>query len=735
MCRVAHTQDLFQKSSDGGASGHASSHPGDASAPATPFDDLDRFIGLRRLGGLALSPDGRRLVTGVSELDAESTRYVTGLWEIDPDGQRPARRLTRGAQHVKDNRGESQARFTLEGDLLFVASRPQGEDDDAPALWRLPAWGGEAYRVAEHPGGIGAVLTNAVQGTAGGRASTAEGPASTVVVQASALPRATDLDAEKEGRKQRKDRKVNAILHDGYPVRFWDHDLGPDAPRLYAAEHADDAQADERAELRDLTPDAGRHLVEAPWDLAPDGTFLVSAWMVPEGLGSQRTDVVRVDLATGERTTLLASDAEYEYEPVRIGPDSRQLLFVRWIRSTPERSARPELRLLDLDSGEQRDLASGWDRWATGAVWLPNGSGLLVTADEDGRSPVFHLDAGTGRAVRLTDEGAFSDVVVSPDGSAAYALRASYEYPAEPVRLDLMGLASLRDGECVPVTRLVSPVERPKLPGRLTEVETTADDGTRVRGWLALPDGASAESPAPLLLWIHGGPVSSWNQWSWRWTPWVAVAQGYAVLLPDPALSTGYGQSFIDRGWGTWGDAPFTDLMAITDAVEAREEIDATRTAAMGGSFGGYMSNWVAGQTDRFKAIVTHASLWALDGFGPTTDASYYWAREMSEEMQEKYSPHRYVDRIRTPMLVIHGDKDYRVPIGEGLRLWYELLSKSGLPQAEDGSTPHRFLYFPDENHWILTPQHAKVWYQVVLGYLAEHVLGEEPADLPEVLG
>jgi dipeptidyl aminopeptidase/acylaminoacyl peptidase len=216
------------------------------------------------------------------------------------------------------------------------------------------------------------------------------------------------------------------------------------------------------------------------------------------------------------------------------------------------------------------------------------------------------------------------------------------------------------------------------------------------------------------------------------------AARGYAVLLPDPALSTGYGQDFVQRGWGAWGAAPYTDLMAITDATVERADVDETRTAAMGGSFGGYMANWVAGHTDRFRAIVTHASLWALDQFGPTTDHSFYWEREMTPEMALANSPHLSVEKIVTPMLVVHGDKDYRVPIGEGLRLWYELLSRSALAADENGETPHRFLYFPDENHWVLSPQHAKVWYQVVDAFLAEHVLGlsgEDLPPLPEALG
>jgi dipeptidyl aminopeptidase/acylaminoacyl peptidase len=285
--------------------------------------------------------------------------------------------------------------------------------------------------------------------------------------------------------------------------------------------------------------------------------------------------------------------------------------------------------------------------------------------------------------------------------------------PSHPVRVS-------REGT---VTVLAAPVGLPEAPATMVEVDTAAGDGARVRGWLMLPPGATADAPAPLLLWIHGGPLHSWNAWSWRWNPQLAVARGYAVLLPDPALSTGYGLDFIARGWNAWGAAPYTDLMAITDAVVARPDIDETRTAAMGGSFGGYMANWVAGHTDRFRGIVTHASLWALDQFGPTTDFSPYWQSIFTAEAMEENSPHRFVDEIRTPMLVVHGDRDYRVPIGEGLRLWSELNKRYA---AADGSSPHRFLYFPDENHWVLKPQHAVVWYETVFAFLGQHVLGEE---------
>ncbi|HEY2449472.1 MAG TPA: alpha/beta fold hydrolase, partial [Mycobacterium sp.] len=341
-------------------------------------------------------------------------------------------------------------------------------------------------------------------------------------------------------------------------------------------------------------------------------------------------------------------------------------------------------------------------------------------ADQGGRAPVFLIELSTSTVTQLVDDDfAYTDVVAAP-GGVLYALRSSYAAPPHPVRVDPGGA----------VTALPC-IDFPTLPGTLTEVIANAADATEVRSWLVLPEDSV---PAPLVLWIHGGPLGSWNSWSWRWNPWLLAANGYAVLLPDPALSTGYGQEFIQRGWGAWGGPPFDDLMAAVDAACAHPRIDATRVAAMGGSFGGYMANWMAGHTDRFAAIVTHASLWALDQFSPTTDHAYYWHREMTPQMTAANSPHHFVDRIATPMLVIHGDKDYRVPIGEGLRLWYELLARSALPAGEDGSSPHRFLYFPSEDHWVAAPQHSKIWYQVVTAFLAEHVLGES-AELPEMLG
>jgi dipeptidyl aminopeptidase/acylaminoacyl peptidase len=672
--------------------------------PATPFHDLDRYVALRRLSGLLLAPDGSRLVAAAQQLSPDRKKYLTSLWEIDPTGVDPARRLTRGAT------GEAGPAFLPDGSLLFVSRRPDAEaedsKDDKAALWLLPAAGGESRQVAARPGGIAGV---AVAATAG-----------TTVVLAPTLPAAKTAEEDGDLRKARADSAVSAILHEGYPIRYWDHDLGPDELRLFAADAP--AADDGRLELRDLTPEPGRALDECGYDVSADGATVVTTWQVPAGGGDSRDDLVAIDTASGDRRTL-ASDPAYDFAAPRVSPDGRFVACVRELRSTTEEPPDSTLWLVSLDSGQGRDLTAGLDLWPHEPRWSPDGRTVYFTADELGHSPVFAVDVDSGEVRRLTASGAYAAVQPAPDGRSLYALRAAVDAPLAVVRL----VVDEVDQEPV---LLRGPDEAPVVPGTLTEVTTTAADGSALRAWLVLPEDASANTPAPLLLWIHGGPLSSWNAWSWRWNPWLMAAQGYAVLLPDPALSTGYGRDFVRRGWGRWGEEPFTDLMTVTDAALRRDDIDTERVAAMGGSFGGYMANWVAGHTDRFKAIVTHASLWALDQFGPTTDVASYWFRELTPERSLANSPHLSADRITTPMLVIHGDRDYRVPIGEGLRLWWELNRRH---EGDPAELPHRFLYFPDENHWVLTPNHAKVWYETVFAFLAWHVEGK-PWERPELL-
>jgi dipeptidyl aminopeptidase/acylaminoacyl peptidase len=701
-----------------------------ADGNATPFHDLSDFVAIPRVAALRLAPDGSWLAAAVQTLSADGKKYLTSLWRVDTGGGAP-RRLTRSAE------GEANPRFLPDGSLLFTSKRPDpgadqaGKDGgDVAALWLLPPGGGEARVIAALPGGV--------------TAAEAARDAGTVVLASPVLP-AASRDSETAAnantaaddarlRKERGDAGVTAILHESEPIRFWDHDLGPDQVRLFSVDPDRLREAEQSPRrpgpdgpgeftgLHDLTPEPGRALDEQAFELTPDGTSVITGWQLWHPAGQSHAELVMIDVATAKRRVLLSAP-EYNFFGPRVSPDGRFIVCHRELQVTPERPSDFTLVMLGVngagEAGEAgRDLLPGLDRWPAELAWSYDSRTVYFTADDGGRRPVFRLDVATGRVIRVTsDNGAYTDLNPAPDGRYLYALRSAVDSPPTPVRIDLRPAAEATapvalDGPGVPLA----------LPGRLAEVEATADDGQPIRAWLVLPEGASPDRPAPLLLWVHGGPWSSWNAWSWRWNPWLMAARGYAVLLPDPALSTGYGQEFIARGHRDWGARPFADIMAVTESVLARPDIDADRVGMMGGSYGGYMANWMAGHTDRFKAIVSHAGLWALDQMFGTTDEPMFWRPQFGDpltepEMYEANSPDRHIEQVRTPILVIHGNKDYRVPVSEALRLWWDLTRHE---------LEAKFLYFPDENHWILTPGNAQIWYETVFAFLAEHVLGEE---------
>jgi dipeptidyl aminopeptidase/acylaminoacyl peptidase len=665
--------------------------------------DLDTYLKLPRVQDLALSPDGRRLISTVSTVGPDGKKFVSALWELDPEGTRPPKRLTHSPK------GESGPAFLPDGSLLFHSARPDPDaapddsrrDEDAPALWLLPPGGGEARQVLWMPAGIEALAVAREAGT---------------VVAASAMHPATaspDEDAERQ--KARKDAGVTAQLFEHTPIRFWDHYLGPRERNLVLARLSGDQ---EDSELPKVLADApGRSLDESAFDIAPDGSAVYVTWRLPDA-NRISCQMLAFDTVTGERTVLAdASEAAWLGEPTA-SPDGRFVAWTRETTGTPDVSPEISLHLFDLTTSEGRNPIPDAELWPSGLTWSDDSSALFFTADQNGRAPVFRLEVTgpeAGKLTRLTAEGAYTHLNPSPDGTKVYALRSTWAAPPEAVVLD----ATTPDQTPAPIPTPGVPLE---VPGRLEEVLATASDGTPVRSWIVLPPGASESNPAPLVVFIHGGPLGSWNAWSWRWNPQLLAERGYAVLLPDPALSTGYGQAFVDRGRGRWGDEPYTDLMAAVDAAEQRPDIDETRTAAMGGSFGGYMANWVAGHTDRFRCIVTHASLWSLEQFHGTTDEPVYWRDEFGspEDDAERYrehSPDRFASKIRSPMLVIHGELDHRVPIGEALRLWTDL-TRFGVEA--------KFLYFPDENHWILKPPNIRVWYETVFAWLDQHVLGKD---------
>ena len=660
----------------------------------TTHDAVTRLLDARRLQGLLTNQSGR-VIAQYSFLNSEGNSSLSHLADIS--GETP-RRITRGDQSI------GPAALSENGTIVFASKRKgeDGKDAESPSLWALPD-NGEARKLADHEGGFSRI----------------EVKGETTIVEFPVHTWAADENDHQEFSAERSDAKVSGILHTGFPVRRWDHDLGPGRQTLAVAtldegaadfpEVTDELSAPAGIDFRYLSLPSGR-LVD--WAVDDDARFVVVQLEKPIPGQLEASEIWRVDL-DGEpelhRLTKPATDHSFDIEA--ISPDGTKALVTRVQSWTPQANLAAELMVLDLETAELKPVWPDADFWFS-PIWVDD-STIVATADDHGRGSIFIGgldDAQPRRLVGGVDQKySFSGLALREDTVVATA--SAIDVAPLPISVDL--------GTGV-ISELANPATVLDEEGTLTEVEVTAEDGTPVRAWLVLPEG---EGPHPLVVFAHGGPWGSWNAWTYRWNPGPFAAAGYAVLLPDPAISTGYGQAMIDRGQQQLGGTPFTDIMTLTEVAGKRTDIDSERIALAGGSYGGYMANWVAGHTgSAFKCIVTHASLWNTTSMGRTTDNSS-WDQAMREQSAQ-YSPHLFADDIEVPMLVIHGDKDYRVPIGQGQELWLDLLTQAKTPLDADGDTQHRFLYFPDEGHWILGRGNAEVWYRTVLAFLDTHVLG-----------
>lgn len=645
---------------------------------------LTTFQDVARLSDFVCSPDGRRLVVAVQTLSDDRNAYHSSLWEVPTDGG-PPRRLTWSAQ------GEAAPLFLSDGSLAFLSTRPvpDGVEDDGIAhVWALPPSGGEARPVLAGEGGVLAMTA-----PTGRRA---------VVARLAVHRDAADLADDRRLEEERRAEGASGVLFDSYPIRWWSSALGPRAPRLVSVD-VDDATP----QARDLTGGVGQALFDVYGGglaVTPDGDTVVTNWRRPHGRGFGSYDLVAV--RDGAIRTLASGD---DFFLPAISPDGRWVVAIRRRLTDGTSPEAWTLWLVELATGEGRDLLTGHDLWAAWPVWSPDSASVLFTADDRGRVPIFRVDVEGRDVTRVTADHSYRSLRPSPDGASVYALRSSMSEPETLVAVDLA------DGTSRP---LAQPRSAVVVPGHVTQETSTADDGTTVHSWLVLPPHATEQRPAPLLVLLHGGPIGSWNAWSWRLNPHVFAEHGYAVLLPDPAQSTGYGSAFLARGLGSWGAEPYTDVLAAVDAVTARPEIDGARVAAAGASFGGYLVNWAAGHTDRFAALVSISGIWALDQMHGTSDSWLWNEREFGDPYADpsKFlasSPHRFVGRIRTPMLVVHGERDYRVPIDQALRLWTDL---------QRHEVPSRLLLFPDEGHFITGPGNERQLYGAILAFLAEHL-------------
>lgn len=655
----------------------------------------EQHVALKRVSAIAPAPDGTWLAVTVQRLDRDGVKYVSDIWKVPTDGS-DATQLTRG-----DGK-DSAPFFRHDGALGFLSNRQPNElkpDDDADKrmqVWLLPAAGGEPQQLTDEPLGVDTFKFAK--------------KADRLVVLAAVLGD-VEFDKQREAAKDRDKKGSSARHFRSQPVRHWDHWLHENSnmANTHLIAYSSDGQG-----RVDLTPDAKRQMsIEPGLDIAPGGEQVAITWQSPGKDRETDTAIALIDIAS-KKVKIVGAAANTNNESPLYAPDGKTLAVIRATRS-PTTVVRPTLTLIEVETGALREVAKDFDAWPHIGDWTADGKRIVVGADVAGHVPAFVVDVASGEVERITAEregGAHSELRVLADGRIA-GIRSTFLEPPE--------------------TFVVAekPQSPPQTLARLSgfqyanwasveNLTIQSTDGANVQYFVMKP--ANAKGRLPTLLWIHGGPIGmTADAWHWRWNPLLAVADGYAVVQPNPRGSTGFGQRFVQGIWGNvWGDQCYKDLMAVTDAVAARADVDPDRMMAMGGSFGGYMTNWIGTQTQRFKCLITHACVTTMAQFTGTTDHPAWWYLEMGGEdpyadpaAYDRYAPIRHIKQWKTPALIIHGEKDYRCPIGEGLNL-FEALQYHGVPSE--------MLVFPDENHWIMKPRNIVAWYETVLGFIKRHL-------------
>lgn len=635
--------------------------------------DPQKLIELPRQTSMAVSPCGTWAAVGQQILNKDATKYTNRLVRLSlADGSH---------QLLSTGESDRNPTFLHDGRLGFLSNRGDDEEKKHTQVYAFPNGVGEPQALTQEPLGVQSFV--------------AASRSNVLVCLANMLPDVA-FDDQRKTMKERKDKGSSALVYDRAPVRYWDHWLPP--THTHVVVYRD-------GQRHDLTPQAGRELEHTAVSVSPDGEWVT--WLVRR-LGPDRNHdsaLVLHHLKTGEQT-LLFDEPHLSVGSVCWAEDSQRFAFLQHRRERGVHGA-DELCLYHVGLQSVEPLHTGVEHWLSPVAWL-DPTRLVLSGEADTSVAVFVFDTHNHALTRITTAaagGAHRSLVVHDQ--TLYGLRSRITHPPEPFRCPLTP-------ETTP--ELIASLSGFELPEgiQIDDHRVTSTDGQPIQYFTVRAD---TPTQGKALMWIHGGPVGQWgDDWHWRWNPIVGALRGHLMVLPNPRGSTGFGQWFVEGIFGnTWGAQCFEDLTAVADEVCARSDVDPAQFSAMGGSFGGYMTNWIGTQTDRFRRLITHAGLFDLAMFHGVTDMPAWWAHAFNIEPYAErqafgtYSPVQHVRRWKTPTLIIHGDLDYRVPVGEALTL-FDALQHQGVES--------RLLIFPDENHWILKPQNIVAWYEEVFRFL-----------------
>ncbi len=687
----------------------------------------ERLWDFARIGDAAVSPDGKQLAYLVTRYDLEDNAGTTSLLlQRLPDSsagdgndtaaafETPLRapRTKRLLQDVKGLRSLGWLDHPSGPKLIYIAPEAEEDDENAenaeetgePQAWMLDPDAGEPNQLTHVEQGIGNLKASPT-GTA---------IAFTVDIELDST--ANDLHADLP--------KADARIIDSLLFRHWDqwHD--------YAYSHVHVATLDEEgnaSEPRDLMAGMKANCPVPPFGgaeqfaFSPDGREMaLTLKLVNNPAESTDTGIYLVATDGGSIEHITPGMPGYDREPT-YSPDGRYLAFHSMKRASFE-SDRNRILLYDRSEGTHGEITGGLDRTTHHATWSPDGKRVYFHSETRGTTQVYQIEIEReGSAAEPISAGRFDFSVVAsiPQSNRVLLRQQSMLRPAELAVLD----AETR--ELVTVTDVNGKIYQELELPRVEERWVTASDGKSIHNWVILPPDYEADGNDqwPMLTYCQGGPQGQIGQWfSYRWNFHLMAAKGYVVLAVNRRGLPGFGRQWNDQISGDWGGQAMQDILAATDAMIAEPTIDRSRVAAVGASFGGYTVYWLMGNAgSRFSAMIAHCGVFNLESmYGSTEELFFvnwdlggpYWKSERIADRYRKFSPHKFVGNWETPLLVIHGEQDFRVPVTQGMEAF---------TAAQVESVPSRFLYFPNEGHWVLSPQNGVLWGRVFFDWLDRH--------------
>jgi dipeptidyl aminopeptidase/acylaminoacyl peptidase len=666
-----------------------------AATAAEPFTVHD-LVRLERVSDPRLSPDERYVAYQVRETDMGANKGVNGIWLLDLSQKKGTPRQVTG-KGVES----SAPRWGADGRLYFLSTRSGTQQ-----VWSLDLTGGEARQVTQLPLDVGAFRLAP--------------DARRLLVSLEVFADCADLACTKRRLDEREAAKAKGQLFHRLFIRHWDTWKNGTRAQLFSA---DLDTAGSAGEPRLLTRGIDGDVPTKPFGgdeefaFSPDGrqVFFTARIAGKTEAWSTNTDIWRVPAdGSAAPENLTPGNPGYDLAPI-VSPDGRTLAW-RSMKRAGFEADRQRILLRDLAGGATRELAAEWDRSAGALAWSPDGRTLFVAADDLGQRRVFAVSVKSGKVQPVTGPGH----VAAFDVGAHFLVvaRDDLRAPAQVFSLSPSG------GKQFQLTHHDEPRMTALALGDVEQFSFAGWNGETVYGHVMRPARFAAGRKYPVALIIHGGPQTSMgNHWHYRWNPQTYAGAGYAVVFIDFHGSEGYGQAFTDSISGDWGGKPLVDLQKGWAAALAKYDfLDGSRACALGASYGGYMVNWIAGNwAEPFKCLVNHDGVFDNRFMAYSTEELWFDEWEMQgtpydrPENFERHNPVNHVAKWKTPMLVIHGGLDYRIPDAHGIAA-FTALQRRGIESL--------FLHFPNENHWVLKPHNSVQWHETVQDWLKRWIGG-----------